>query len=62
MIILGFVLALLGYWLFPEFIPEIPGRIDSLIGVFGVLFMVAGFILLLLSLFGHPVGNRRFWY
>ncbi len=35
MIILGFVLAILGYWLLPELLPEAPARIDNLVGVAG---------------------------
>jgi hypothetical protein len=62
MIILGFVMAILGYWLLPELVPEIPPRIDQLVGVVGVIFIIVGLILLVLSLFGHPVGGRRYWY
>ena len=62
MIILGFVLAILGYWLLPELLPEAPARIDNLVGVVGVIFIIIGLILLVLSLVGRPVGGRRFWY
>ena len=62
MIIVGFILCLLGWWLFPEFIPEIPARLDSLVGGVGVVLIVIGLILLVLSLIGRPVGGRRYWY
>lgn len=62
MIIIGFVLAILGYWLLPELAPEVPPRIDNLFGVVGVVFIIIGIVLLVLSLAGRPVGNRRYWY
>lgn len=62
MIILGFVLAVLGYWLFPEYLPEIPARIDGLVGVVGVILIFVGLVLLVLSLIGRPVGGRQYWY
>jgi hypothetical protein len=62
MIILGFILAILGYWLLPEFVPEVPARLDGLVGVVGVIFIFVGLVLLVLSLIGRPVGNRRYWY
>lgn len=62
MIILGFVLAILGYWLLPELLPEAPARIDSLVGGVGVILIIVGLILLVLSLFGRSVGGRRYWY
>lgn len=42
MIVLGFVLAILGYWALPELLPECPVRIDNLFGVVGVVFIVIG--------------------
>ena len=62
MIILGFILAILGYWLLPELLPEAPARIDSLVGGVGVILIIVGLILLVLSLFGRQVGGRRYWY
>lgn len=62
MIVVGFILALLGYWLLPGFIPEIPARIDSLLGGVGVVLIVIGLVLLVLSVIGRPVGGRRYWY
>ena len=62
MIILGFILAVLGYWLLPEFLPEAPLRIDNLVGGIGVIFIIIGVILFILSLFGRTVGGRRYWY
>jgi hypothetical protein len=62
MIIVGFVLAILGYWLLPTLLPEAPLRIDNLVGVVGVIFIIIGIVLLILSLAGRPVGGRRYWY
>jgi hypothetical protein len=62
MIILGFVLAVLGYWLLPDLVPEIPARLDNLVGVVGVVFIIVGIVVLVLSLAGRPVGGRRYWY
>jgi multisubunit Na+/H+ antiporter MnhG subunit len=62
MIILGIVLAILGYWLLPDLLPEAPARIDNLIGTLGIIFVIIGVILLILSLIGRPVGGRRYWY
>ena len=62
MIILGFVLAVLGYWLLPELLPEAPLRIDNLVGVVGVIFIVIGLVLLVFSLIGRSVGGRRYWF
>jgi hypothetical protein len=62
MIILGFVLAIIGDWALPALLPEFPARIDNLIFVVGVVLILVGLVLLVLSLFGHSVGNRRFWY
>jgi hypothetical protein len=61
-IILGFVLAIFGDWLLPGYVPEIPGRLDALVGVVGVILIFVGLVLLILSLIGRPVGNRRYWY
>lgn len=62
MIILGVILVVLGFWLFPDLLPEVPPRIDALVGDFGVILIVIGLILLVLSLAGRPVGGRRYWY
>lgn len=62
MIIVGFILVILGWWLFPEFIPEVPARLDDLLGGVGIVLIVIGLILLVLSVIGRPVGGRRFWY
>ena len=62
MIIVGLILAILGYWLLPELIPELPARLDSLIGAVGSILIVVGLVLLVLSLIGRPVGGRRYWY
>jgi hypothetical protein len=62
MIILGFVLAILGDWALPALLPECPPRIDNLVFVVGVVLIIVGFVLLVLSLVGRPVGGRRFWY
>jgi hypothetical protein len=63
MIVLGFVLAILGYWGLPALLPECPLRIDNLFGVVGVVFIIAGIILLLLNVFtGRVFGGRRYWW
>lgn len=62
MIIVGFVMAVLGYWLLPDLVPEMPLRLDNLVGVVGVVLIIVGLVLLVLSVFGRPVGGRRFWY
>jgi hypothetical protein len=62
MIVLGVILLVVGYWLIPDAVPDIPPQLDRLCVDLGWLFLVIGIVLLLLSLFGHPVGNRRFWY
>lgn len=62
MIIVGFILAVFGYWLLPELVPEVPIRLDTLVGAVGVILIIVGLILLVLSLFGRPVGGRRYWY
>lgn len=46
MIIVGFVLAVLGYWLLPDLVPEIPLRLDNLVGVVGVILIIIGLVLL----------------
>jgi hypothetical protein len=62
MIVLGFVLAILGYWGLPVLLPECPARIDNLFGVVGVVFIIAGLVILFLGMAGRPVGGRRYWY
>jgi multisubunit Na+/H+ antiporter MnhG subunit len=61
-IILGVILAVLGYWIFPDLVPEVPYRLDTLCGGIGVLLIILGIILWILGVFGRPVGGRRFWY
>lgn len=51
MIVLGIILALLGYLL------GIP-----LVGPIGVVLIVIGLVLLVLGNIGRPVGGRRYWY
>jgi hypothetical protein len=62
MIILGVILALLGYWLLPEFVPSFPGNLDHLMGVIGVILIIVGIVLWILGAAGRPVGGRRTWY
>ena len=62
MIVVGFVMAILGYWLLPDFLPMVPAQIDSLVGGVGVIFIFIGIVLLVLSLAGRPVGGRQYWY
>jgi len=61
-IILGIVLLIVGYWLIPDALPQVPAQLDRLVIDFGILFLVIGVIFLILSLVGHPIGNRRYWY
>ena len=51
MIILGLILALLGWFLG-----------ISILWIIGVILLVVGLILLLVGSIGHPVGGRRYWY
>jgi hypothetical protein len=62
MILLGFVLAIVGYWFLPEFVPEFPAQLDHLLYGAGILLLIIGFVLFVLGLFGHSVGGRRYWY
>lgn len=62
MIILGIILALLGYWLLPEFVPDFPANLDHLMGVIGVILILVGLVLFILGLVGRPVGGRRHYY
>ena len=63
MIILGIILALLGYWLLPDLAPDFPPHIDHIIGVLGVLLIVIGVLLLIFgAVSGRPIGGRRYWY
>lgn len=51
MIVLGIVLLLLG-WLTGI----------GILNTLGVLLVIVGVVLLLISAFGHPVGGRKWWY
>lgn len=62
MIVLGVVLVVLGYWVFPDLIPEVPARIDSLCGGLGVVLVVIGVVLWIVGAFGRPVGGRRHYW
>lgn len=62
MIAAGFVMAVLGYWLLPDFLPECPARIDGLVGGVGVILVIVGVIFWILGAVGRPVGGRRYWY
>lgn len=62
MIVTGFILALLGYWLLPEFIPQFPANLAGLVGGVGAILIVVGLVLLVLSLLGRTVGGRRYWW
>jgi len=50
-IILGLILALIGYLAGPAILLTI-----------GVIVLVVGLIALAAGGFGHPVGGRRWWY
>lgn len=60
MIVLGIVLLLLAY-LLPDFVP-VPPNVDHALSVLGWVALIAGLVLLFLSLIGRPVGGRRYWY
>lgn len=62
MIVLGVILALLGYWLLPEFAPDFPYNLDHLMGVIGVILLLVGLVFWILGAAGRPVGGRRYWY
>lgn len=62
MIVLGVVLVVLGYWLFPDLVPEVPPRIDDLCGGIGVVLIVVGGILWILGAAGRPVNGRRHYW
>ena len=62
MIVLGVILLVVGYWLLPKFVPDVPPIIDHLAIILGWIFLVIGMILLVLSLVGRTVGGRRYWY
>lgn len=62
MIILGIILAVLGYWFLPEFVPQFPPELDHLMYGVGVLLFLIGIILFVFGHFGRPVGGRRYWY
>ena len=55
-------MLVVGYWLLPQFVPNVPPTIDHLAVVLGWIFLVLGLVLLVLSLFGRTVGGRRYWY
>jgi hypothetical protein len=60
MIIVGVVLLVLSA-LLPDWFP-VPYVVEHALTVVGGLLIAVGLILLVLSLFGVAVGNRRFWY
>jgi len=68
MIILGIVLLLI-WWLVAPIFP-LPDPIWPLVHAGGIIFLVIGIILFILSMIGHPIGRgigpersgRRFWY
>jgi hypothetical protein len=63
MIILGVVLLVLGYWLLPDLVPNIPPPLDHLSVVLGWIFLVVGLIMFFYSTFtGRSLGGRRYWY
>jgi hypothetical protein len=60
MILVGVVLLVLSY-LLPDWF-AVPYGVEHALTVVGSLLIVAGLILLVLSLFGVTVGNRRYWF
>lgn len=55
MIVIGIVL-LIAAWLLPQLFP-VPAPIETLLYDGGILLIVVGIILLVLSFIGHPVGR-----
>lgn len=62
MIVGGIILAVLGYWIFPDYIPQIPVQLDSLCGGIGVLLILIGIILWVFGAIGRPPGGRRHYW
>lgn len=62
MIALGVILAVLGYWFLPSYVPQFPPALDHLMYGVGVLLVIIGVILWVLGAVGRPVGGRRYWY
>ena len=63
MIVLGVILLVVGYWLVPKFVPDVPPVLDHLAIILGWIFLVVGLILLFLGMFrGRSIGGRRYWY
>lgn len=62
MITLGIILALLGYWLLPTFVPTFPANLEGLMGGIGVVLIVLGVVFWILGAAGRPVGGRARWY
>jgi hypothetical protein len=60
-IVIGIILLVVGYWLLP-LLGAVPIVLITLCTGLGWLALVVGLILLALSIFGHPVGNRQYWY
>jgi hypothetical protein len=60
MIVVGIICLILA-WLLPQLVP-VPPPIETLLYDGGIILVILGVILLLLSLAGRPVGGRRFWY
>ena len=69
MIVLGIIFVVVAYLLVDAAVP-VPAFVPTLLNDGGWILIVIGVILLLLSLFGRPVGNgwgpsvrgRRYWY
>lgn len=51
MIILGLILAIIGYLLGLGILTTI-----------GIILLIVGLVLMLVGAVGHPVGGRRYWY
>lgn len=60
MILLGIVLLVLSA-LLPDWFP-VPYAVEHALTVVGGLLIAVGLVLLVLSLFGVAVGNRRYWW
>jgi hypothetical protein len=60
MIVLGIVLLILSA-LLPDWFP-VPYGVEHALTLVGGLLIAVGLVFLVLSLFGHTVGNRRYWW
>lgn len=56
MIIAGIILLVVAY------LVNLPGPLDTICLVVGWILLLVGLVFLVLGLFNHPVGGRRYWF